>query len=163
MPIQLKVTHCPACDQEVSPADDEPARCYVCKQPLGARATATGVNRIEFELEQIRSEITELNELLERLGTEIADQETHQALLRERTSGTQELLRPVRTAAAAILPPELTITNMSIGRVQEKRRQLQRVKAALDRREILAKTIQDIQTEIDKLSGTVTEMASTID
>jgi DNA repair exonuclease SbcCD ATPase subunit len=159
----LKVTHCPACDQEISAAHEEQGRCYVCKQPLDARATASGVNRIEFELEQIRSEITELNELLNRLEAETAGLQEHQTLLREKINGTQELLRPVRTAAAAILPPELAITNMSIGRLQEKRRQLQRVKAALDRREILAKTIQDIQAEIDKLSGSVTEIASTVD
>jgi len=159
----LKVTHCPACDQEVSAADEELGRCYVCKQPLDARATASGVNRIEFELEQIRSEIAELNELLNRLEAETTGLQEHQTLLREKINGTQELLRPVRTAAAAILPPELAITNMSIGRLQEKRRQLQRVKAALDRREILARTIQDIQAEIDKLSGSVTEIASTID
>lgn len=158
----LKVTHCPACDQEISAADEEQGRCYVCKQSLDARATATGVNRIEFELEQIRSEIAELNELLNRLEAETAGLQEHQTLLREKINGTQELLRPVRTAAAAILPPELAITNMSIGRLQEKRRQLQRVKAALDRREILAKTIQDIQAEIDKLSGSVTEIASTV-
>jgi len=159
----LRVTHCPACDQELSQISDGSDSCYVCKQPLPTHSTAAGLNRIDFEIEQVRSEGAELDELLKSLETEIQTLTKDETRLSEKISSTQQLLRPVRTAAAAILPPELTIANMSIGRIQERRRQLQRVKAALDRRELLARRIQEIQAEIDKLNASVTAAAAEVD
>jgi hypothetical protein len=83
--------------------------------------------------------------------------------MQEEISHTEQLLRPGRIAAAAILPPELGITDMSMGRLQEKRNQLVRIKSSLRRREALAKQISDVQAEIDTLSGTVTEQTSGVD
>jgi hypothetical protein len=50
-----------------------------------------------------------------------------------------------------------------MGRLQEKRNQLGRIKSSLARRETLANQIKDIQAEINALSGTVTEQTSGVD
>ena len=159
----LKVTHCPACDQEISKTGVESDHCYVCRQPISSIADAAGVSRVQFELRQLRVEAAELDELVAGLALEIASLDEHLTLLSAKIRGAQELLRPVRTAAAAILPPELAVTNMSIGRLQERRSQLQRVKAALDRREILSKGILAIQTEINDLSKVVISKTGGVD
>jgi hypothetical protein len=158
----LKVTHCPACDREVTRGDSGTGHCYVCKQPL-SEATASGIERIQFELEQLRGEAGEMDDLLGGLASEVQGQQKHLEVLGEDIGLTQQLLRPVRIAAAAILPPELAIADMSIGRLQEKRNQLQRVNASLARRQTLAQQIKKIQTEIDTLSGAVTETAGGVD
>lgn len=104
-----------------------------------------------------------MDELLSSLTTEIDGQQKRLDALREEIGHTQQLLRPVRVAAAAILPPELGIADMSMGRLQEKRNQLARIKSSLGRREALAKQIKEIQAEIEALSGTVTEQTSGVD
>jgi len=104
-----------------------------------------------------------MDELLHVLHSEIESPEQHLRLLSEEITHTQQLLRPVRSAAAAILPPELAIGDMSIGRLQEKRNQLQRVRTALERREMLSQNIRSVQAEIDHLSGTVSEQTGEVD
>ncbi len=154
----LKVTHCPACDREVNKSALGADQCYVCKQPH-LSATTTGVERIDFEVEQLQGEASEMDELLASLSSEIDGLQSGLDALGEEIDDTQQLLRPVRAAAAAILPPELAIVDMSIGRLQEKRNQLHRIKSSLSRREVLAQEIKKIQSEIDALSSAVTEQA----
>ena len=158
----LKVTHCPACDRDVHKSDSSADQCYVCKQPL-LSATRSGAERIQFELEQLRSEADEMDELLSRLATEIDAQQQRLEVLREKIVHTQQLLRPARMVAAAILPPELGIADMSLGRLQEKRHQLERIKSSLGRRETLAKQIKDIQAEIDVLNNSVIHQTRGVD
>jgi hypothetical protein len=119
--------------------------------------------RIQFELEQLRSEAGEMDELISGLAAEINSQHKRLDGVGEEIRHTQQLLRPVRVAAAAILPPELTIADMSIGRLQEKRNQLVRIKSSLGRRDAIATQIMAIQAEIDTLSGTVMEQTSGVD
>jgi hypothetical protein len=159
----LRVTHCPACDQEVSKTAGLSDRCYVCKQPLSVSGTTSGVDRVQFEVEQLQGEGAEMDELLHGLQSEIENVEEHLRLLSEEITQTQQLLRPVRSAAAAILPPELAIGDMSIGRLQEKRNQLQRVKTAFERRELISQSIKSVQVEIDRLSGAVSEQTGDVD
>jgi hypothetical protein len=158
----LKVTHCPACDLEVTRGASSTGNCYVCKQPLSA-ASAGGIERIQFEVDQLRREASEMDDLLGALTSEIQNQQEHLEALSEGIERTQQLLRPVRVAAAAILPPELAIADMSIGRLQEKRNQLQRVNSSLAHRETLAQQIRTIQAEIDTLSGAVMEQVGGVD
>jgi chromosome segregation ATPase len=158
----LRVTHCPACDREIQKGSSAADDCYVCKQPL-LSAARSGSERIEFEVEQLRGEAGEMDELLSRLATEIEIQQKRIDSLREEIGATEQLLRPVRVAAAAILPPDLAIADMSMGRLQEKRNQLARIKLSLGRREALAEQIKSIQAEIDGLNSTVTEQTSGVD
>lgn len=158
----LKVTHCPACDQVLTKLASATDVCYVCKQPFSS-ASASGVERVQFEVEQLRGEASELDELLSGIASEIKGLEQRLEEIAGEIDRTQQLLRPVRTAAAAILPPELAIADMSIGRIQEKRQQLQRIGTSLARREFLFENIKKIQADIDNLSGTVTAQAGNLD
>lgn len=158
----LKVTHCPACDREVNKSFSGSGECYVCKQPFSS-AASSGVERVQFEAEQLAAEATEMDELLGGLASEIEGTHKRLQALDESIGRTQQLLRPVRLAAAAILPPELAIADMSMGRLQEKRNQLQRMKASLARRETLGQQIKKIQSDIDALAGSVAESTSGVD
>ena len=67
-----KVTHCPACDQEVSTTDVLAGTCCVCKQLIDQTGVfAAAEQRLEFEREQIRAEIEETSELLFQIAAEI--------------------------------------------------------------------------------------------
>lgn len=65
----LKVTHCPACDQEVKKPLVAGAECYLCGQDTttGSSATKEPLKRLEFELDQLKGERKENTELLESL------------------------------------------------------------------------------------------------
>ncbi len=63
---ELKVTHCPACDQVVTQADAPGRDCFLCHQPLppGLDSKDLGAARIKFERKRIRAEFAESDELL---------------------------------------------------------------------------------------------------
>jgi hypothetical protein len=160
----LKVTHCPACDQEIGLQDGPTDACYVCKQPIRqTEVFAAAEKRIEFEREQIASEIQETNELLSQLALEIKQLGNDSSRLSDEAARIQQALRPVRRATAAILPPELTLIEMNIGRLQEQVRQLQRLRSSLSKRETLAAQIQELQAQTAALQASVSAKTADLD
>ena len=154
----LKVTHCPNCDQVIAPDRNvAPGHCHVCMQqynePIADKGG--GRERVEFEEAQLQSELKELEEL----SAELRGEERAEALaIRDADGRIQTLeaqLAPVRMTAALLLPPELTLIDQERGQLTEQLRQLDRVSASLARRDELATTIDNLTHEIAKLEGEV--------
>src|SRR5207253_9090722 len=72
----LKVTHCPACDQPISAPETDASECYVCKRPKPA--ASDGATRITVELEHVQAEQQEAAELLSKIRDDIAAHATMQ-------------------------------------------------------------------------------------
>ena len=66
-------------------------------------------------------------------------------------------MRPVRTAAAAILPPEISVIDQETGRLEEQIRQLGRIKNSLKLRDELSEQIDAIDHELNQLEGEIAE------
>jgi hypothetical protein len=159
----LRVTHCPACDQELEKHGDEDS-CYVCGRHVRSPGdTSSATKRIEFETEQLHSELEETEQLQLELTDDLqAKREQHKELTRTIAEITATL-RPVRQAAAAVLPPELFLLDVGYGRAQEKRQQLIRIRTVLDQREQLAADIFKTQKEIAEIESAVDDKTSQID
>jgi len=105
----LKVTHCPACDQEVKPQRFAPDLCQVCGQHhliQDAEGHQSAARRVAFEEQQIHEEIAELEDLVENLdqaAREIIDRisETEREITRE-TSFLQSWPSLTKNAASLI-------------------------------------------------------------
>src|SRR5581483_11254716 len=59
----LKVTHCPVCDQPVTAQTSE-TTCYLCQRPMSASATATSAARLEMEVAQTKAILQEATEMV---------------------------------------------------------------------------------------------------
>lgn len=160
----LKVTNCPACDQEVYPESSHDGHCYVCKQSISSiGSSSSSGKRLQFEVEQLKGDMEETEDLIASLSSDV------ERLSAERESFNSELirleqqLRPTRSAVAAILPPELAVIDMNIGRIQEQEQQLGRVRLALSRREDIAKQILQIQEQVGQLDIAVASQTAQID
>src|ERR1039457_3580140 len=159
----LRVTHCPACDRHLDKGPDDYS-CYVCGRPMnGHQETTSASRRIEFESEQLHSELEETNQLLRELAYELKGKRAVRRDVAERLAEWKAVMRPVRQAAAALLPPELFLLDVTYGRVQEKGQQLIRIKAVLDQREQLAADIQKVQGEIAEVESAVESQTSQVD
>jgi hypothetical protein len=73
----------------------------------------------------------------------------------EEVARLEALLRPVRAAAAWLLPPELGVVEQEAGRLQERLRQLQRMERALSRRDELGQQLEALRAEIAGLEAQV--------
>ncbi len=158
----LRVTHCPACDQPIS-RHSSPGECYVCGQPTAADTNTFQCRRIQFEREQLQSELEETDQLLLQLGQDRTTKRNRHRHLSEQLAELDNAIQPIRQAAAAVLPPELFLLDVRYGRIQERLQQLGRVQGVLDQRQILANEIQQIQTEIADAESAIETKASGVD
>ena len=156
---ELKVTHCPACDQEIQKKSSEQNVCYVCGQMTPLVKTEDN-KRLEFEVEQLEGEIKETEQLTASLQQEVDQLKFQNAQIAKELERINRLLQPVQTAAAQILPPEISILDMETGRFEERLQQLRRVEKSLNRRDKLNEQIQKIQNDITQLEVQVTEQHS---
>ncbi len=161
----LKVTHCPACDQEVKKPLVAGAECYLCGQDTTTAIAATKepLKRLEFELDQLKGERKENTELLESLTGKKRSREQNIQDLRNRSARLTELLKPVRVATAAIIPPQVAELDNEIGRRVERTDQLRRIRESLSRREKIAAEIMKIQAQVETLLTDVAKQTLSID
>ena len=66
----LRVTHCPACDQTVSDRSRDSHSCFLCHQDLpdGPALNELGAARLKFENDRLNGELEEANQLLDLLS-----------------------------------------------------------------------------------------------
>lgn len=162
---ELKVTHCPACDQALHQDHADPNNCFLCHQPLGTenQEVRSSAKRIEFEIEQIESEIDENKELEAGLEEEIRLLQKKQFDLHLDEERIDTEMAPLRSVAATILPPEISIYDTDIGRLDEQIRQLERVKRSLSFPEILESKIAGEEEKVSALVVPVEELRDKID
>ena len=159
----LKVTHCPACDRPIESAAKKDT-CHVCQRPFGTSIPGLSRHdRIEFEMEQLRASLAEANEIVdslqgesERLAAELASDRGEMVTVRN-------MLRPIRSVAAAVLPPEIGVIDMQIGQLQERLAQIDRVSNSLSDRDVLSGQIDSIQAEVGRLEADVASQSAALD
>lgn len=159
----LKVTHCPACDRSIESAAKKDT-CHVCHRPFEtSNPGLSRHDRIEFEMEQLRASLAEANEIVdslqiesERLAAELVSDRSEMVTVRN-------MLRPIRSAAAAVLPPEIGVVDMQIGQLQERLALIDRVSNSLSYREVLSGQIDSIQAEVGRLEADVASQSAALD
>jgi hypothetical protein len=163
----LKITHCPACDREIDQpgSEDDQQVCYVCKRALPESLSGglSAKDRLELEMEQLKGEVEEANDLRAALSQDLRRLQDDRATVAAEVDQLQQMLRPIRTAAAAVLPPEIAVFDMKIGQLQERLQQLARVRQSLQRRETLSQQISQIQQEVAALEQQVAQQSRLIE
>jgi hypothetical protein len=150
----LKITNCPVCDRPVEREVVQSGLCYLCKRHTDESSESkVTTQRLEFELEQLKDELKETDQLLVVLAKEADRLSGEHARGGEQITRVQTLLRPVSAIAAFLLPPELAILDQETGRLQERIAQLKRVEATLGKRETIAADIERIQAEVATLEA----------
>jgi hypothetical protein len=152
----LRITHCPNCDQRVK-RSAQGGECVLCLQPYPERIgdERAGAQRIAFEIQQLATEAKELDELVAE--NERAREALHLSLrnLEDDIRAIEGKLRPARSAAAWILPPELGQIDQDHGRLNEQLRQLDRIRHALKHRDELAARVDRLQEQLPTLRAQV--------
>lgn len=158
----LRVTNCPVCDQPIADPSIAADICYLCRTPLDISG-AEKEQRVSFEIEQLKAENREVDDLLTTLGKDDA------ALAKEHRNTTHQLaaierqLQPTRRSVIAVLPPQVLDLDRQIGTLQERGDQLQRIYRSLLKREQIALEAQEIRQRVATLEAEVAQLAASID
>jgi DNA repair ATPase RecN len=161
----LRVSHCPACDRLLPSAKLPEDVCHVCRRPVenGPKAAPTPSARIAFETDALREELKESRRLEVELVQEIEGLIPRKRDVEERIATLRRVLQPVAESAAWMIPPELGVMDREIGVFQERLNQLERVGAALARRDALAGDLDESRKRIAELQSVVAKKESAPD
>lgn len=163
---KLKATHCPVCDQPISrPTTDDKSHCYLCHHELVSNGgfPSEPLKRLEFELDQLNGEKKEIADLVGSLSGRKRDYEAYVREIRNECGRLSEMLKPIRVATAAIIPPEVAKIEQEIGRRVERLDQLSRIRDSLARREKIAAEIVKVQSKLDDLRVVVESQTGGLD
>lgn len=160
----LRVTHCPACDQSIIPyrkAD----HCFVCHQHLPEEPEIAGLGavRLRFEQDRLTGELQEADELIAVLARDVAKQTAASRVADEELQTIEVELAPARQAVAAVAQADVSAIDVALGQAAERRRQIDRVAAALELGKTLTEQVQKLEGEIGPLQDKVDEANRSID
>jgi hypothetical protein len=160
----LKVTHCPACDQSIIPYQ-KPDHCFVCHQHLPAEPEIAGLGevRLQFEQDRLKAELLEAEELIAVLKRDVDKQTKAYRDADEALKAIEIELAPARRAVAAVAQADVSAIDVALGKVAERQRQMGRVAAALELGRSLTNQVQALEDEIKPLQEKVDEASRSID
>ncbi|HPO85110.1 MAG TPA: hypothetical protein PLN86_04590 [Candidatus Hydrogenedentes bacterium] len=151
----LKITHCPACDQPVK-ANENPDHCYLCGQDIEKSSDSEETDkRIENEVKRLEEDLKEAKELSDTLVKEQKARNATEQNIVEEISRIENRLRPIRQTAAIILPPDISIWDMEIGRLQERIRQLERIRRILEEHKNISAKIEKLKEKEESLKAKI--------
>jgi hypothetical protein len=119
--------------------------------------------RLEFENEQLKEEFNEAEDLIRMVTQEVTILNREQRTIEEELRFVKQQMKPVQSAAAMILPPEIFQIDMERGRIDERIRQLRRIKDALVSQENISEEINNIEKQISTLQNEVNDVEENID
>jgi hypothetical protein len=154
----LKVTHCPACDQSVSTdAQHQHGDCFLCHQPvpIGIDTDELGSLRIKYEKGRIESEQREAQELLSSLHEELTGLQTTRNLISDEIRALDLRLAPARQSLSPLIQDSVSSIDMELGEFAERQRHLTKLGDAVDAGRRLSERIQALENEMEPLKKSV--------
>ncbi len=160
----LKITHCPACDQAVMHKTDS-NQCFLCHQamPDDPIIEELGAVRLRFEHDRLIAELSEADELLQVVSTEASNLAATVRSSEESLGLIERELAPARQAVAALVQDEVSALDVALGQASERERQLGRIARALDLENDIAEQISALEREIAPLQERVNELVRATD
>ena len=161
----LKITHCPACDQPVSDAFRDGEHCFLCHQVVNAEPLAEqlGAVRLHFERDRLAGELKEADELLEVLRAESARVDKDVNLAEEDLARIENQLVPARQIIGAFAQEEISAIDVALGEASERQRQIGRVLNALELGHELTNRIKTVEGLIIPIQQRVDDVFRSID
>jgi hypothetical protein len=161
----LRITHCPACDQTVDMKAGSDQQCFLCHQDLPDEPLIKelGAVRLRFEQDRLTGELKEADDLLGVLEREQTKLMSEVATAEETLRAIDSELLPARQAVSALVQEEVSAIDVALGQLSERERQVGRIAAALQLGDDLTSRIKGIEKNIAPLQAKVDAMIRAID
>lgn len=158
----IKITNCPACDQEIKSTQDSKENCFLCHQPT-EKQNQNAHNRVDFEIKQLSSEHNELKEILSSLEKDLDKSSYDIKTTQESINYLEVQIAPLRVAIFAFTNQELSNLDVERGRIQEKVQNYQRLLNNIKYKEELNSKISNLTTQIELLKGQQAKLNKEVD
>jgi hypothetical protein len=145
----LKITHCPACDEPVQSRSGN--CCFLCGKPATSGIKVTTDQRMEFERAQVKEELKESEQLLASLEAGLEELLSSRNIWEHRRSELRETQSSLVESLAILDDPRLREIDMRLGSLAAKQAQIESLKRLLLQREELSLEIGNLERKIDEL------------
>ncbi len=161
----LKITHCPACDQAVLQTDSHSDQCFLCQQHIsdGAANEELGAVRVRFEHDRLTAELKEAEDITSMLEKETKKYAKAIASYREKLNKIENELAPARQAVSALAQDEISAIDMALGEAHERQSHLSRVSGALAVGEEMTDRVRTLEHQITPIQERFDEARRAID
>lgn len=161
----LKITHCPACDQTIRQYTGQDNECFLCHQPVPDEPIVDelGAVRIKFERDRLSGELAEADALIATLRSELKRFQSESALLEEKLRLVENELAPSRDAVSALVQDDVSALDVALGEASERQRQLGRLSAAVAAGAEIMERVREAEKKIGPLQARVDEAARSTD
>ncbi len=161
----LKITHCPACDQPVEQQDISLEDCILCHRilPPDGLSNQLGSVRIKFEQDRLTAELKEVVGLITILEREVMELTNNVARATDALGKVENELRPAREAVAALVQDEVSEIDRALGEASERQAQLSRVTRALAIQNNMQDEVQQLEAKIQPTENRFHEAKRAID
>lgn len=161
----LRITHCPACDQTVREVSVNSREWFLCHQRLPEEPVGEqlGAVRIRFERERLGGEIKEADELIGALTSEVKRLRDELTSLEERLRLLENELAPAREAVSALVQEDVSALDVALGEASERQRQITRLSSAVAVGAEIVERVREIEKTIAPLQSRVDEAARSTD
>ena len=161
----LRITHCPACDQTVHQDSTDDDECFLCHQPVPKEPMVAqlGAVRIKFERDRLSGEIEEADELIAALNSEMSRLRGEISSIQERLRFVENELAPSREAVSALVQEDVSALDVALGEASERQRQLGRLSSAVAAGAEILERVRELERKITPLQSRVEEAARSTD
>ena len=160
----LRITHCPACDQAVTQKVDT-EHCFLCHQSMPDKIVLKelGAVRLRFERDRLASELKEADELLQAVSKEVSSLSASITQAQEALTMIERELAPAREAVSSLIQEEVSALDVALGQASERERQLSRIAGALDLEKDISGQISALEKDLQPLQDRVNELVAITD
>ncbi len=161
----LRVTHCPACDQTVTNQAIDDAHCFLCHQRTATDELPNELAsaRLRYEKNRLKAELSEATDLVNAVKKETELHMSAARVARESLQGIEDELVPARAAIGALAQAQVSEIDNALGRLSEQARQILRVKEALGHGTALGERIREKEAELAPIKTRVDDLAAALD
>lgn len=161
----LKVTHCPVCDQQVLTQRQKSGHCHLCGQIRTEDEKddiVAGKRRIEFEEQQITEELNELRKLIKELEIELRAYDVQISEISQQIQTEKRAINSAEALSIRAIPPELALFDHEAGLIMSQLQQLDRIERSIKSREELNTNIMLLEDEIKKIDAEIKKVMPAI-
>ena len=161
----LKVTHCPACNQTVSGRNENADDCFLCHQPLKAASLPEELakQRVDYERARLNAELTEATELVTKAEAQANSAKKRIARLETDIDEVERSLAPVRHRLSALVDTALGAVDKRLGALSERAKQVKRLTTIFNDKQTIEDRITELEDELRPIVERSKELAGGLD
>lgn len=147
----LKITHCPACDQQLSKTHSNTDTCFLCKQDLKEESRSNS-DRLDFEISQHEAEKIELEEIIAKLDDDLKVLNHSLSVQRESIGYIERSLAPFRESMYTLTQSKTSDIDEKRGKIGEQIQGYRRLLNNLKYKESLNEEIKTLDQKIKNVN-----------